>query len=279
MLYTRITPCNGLENTVAASGRLQPALWDLYQKRARTQDITEDGIFRFWDFDNWGNQADTATFMDGFTQHIDTGNSVVQVTTEEGGVLRLTTTTTDNNSVDLMSGGNVGNMHITSGMAETLAFDCRVRFTQITNTYDMFAGLTASGSAADNGFISDAGATADRGCFGFTVLEAGGSALEFTYKKSGQTAVITSGLKTIAAATWYQLGAIFDPQDQNAAHRIKIFIDNAVVGYIAAGSSAGQIGAATFPSAVIMGFGMAIKNQTNVGKSWDIDCAAVAKSQ
>src|SRR2546430_1208593 len=90
----------------AADGscRLQPSMWDLYRNRTANS-LCDDGYFRFWDFDNWGNQADTATFMDGFTQHIDTGNSIVQVTTENFGVLRLTTTTTDNNSVDVMAGG------------------------------------------------------------------------------------------------------------------------------------------------------------------------------
>ncbi len=273
MLLPRLTG-QGRENTSTTFGRFQPALWDIYQRRARTADITEDGIHRSWDFDNWGDTADSVTLKDGWTLHTDTGNSVVQVTAIDGGVLRLTTTTTDNNSVDIMEGGNVGQVSITSAGTAMTAFDCRVRFTQVTNTYNMFAGLTAAGSAADNGFFSDAGATADRACFGFTVLESGGAALEFTYKKAGQTAQITTGLKTIVGATWYCLGAIVDTTEPNPAHRVKIFIDNAVVAYL----SDTDLAAATFPSAVSMGFGMSIKNQTNVGKSWDIDCAARAMS-
>ena len=276
MLYPRIS--NGLENIAAASGRLQPALWDLVQKRVRTQDITEDGYWRFLDFDDMGDTAAGVTNKNGWGLHIDTGDVLVQLTTAEAGVLRPTTTTTDNNSIDAMYGGNVGAFHITSGMEQTCAFDCRVRFTQVTNTYNFFAGLTAAGSAADNGFFTDAGATADRGCVGFTVLEADGDALEYTHKKAGQTAVITSGLKALVVDTWYQLGLVFDPQEPLSARRIKLFIDNAVVGYVAAGSGTGAIGAATFPSAVMLNFGFALKNQTNVGKSFDIDCAAFGKS-
>lgn len=251
--------------------RLQPSLWDLFRNRTANS-LVDDGYFRFWDFDNWGDQTASTTYLDGFKCHLDTGDTIVQVTNENYGVLRPTTTTTDNNSIDLMFGGNVGSVAITSAGTQHVAFDCRVRFTQVTNTYNAFFGLTASGSAADNGFFSDAGATADRGCFGFTVLEADGDALEFTYKKASQTAQITSGLKAIAAATWYRLGAIFDPTERNPAHRVKIFIDDAEVGYL----SDTNLAAATFPSAVLMNFGMSLKNQTTVGKSWDIDCAAVA---
>lgn len=272
-LFPRITG-TGFENTAAASGRLQPALWDIYQRRSRTNDITEDGYYRFWDFDNWGDSADTVTLKDGWTLHTDTGNSIVQVTGELGGVIRPTTTTTDNNSVDAMECGNVGTVSITSGGTAMTLFDARVRFTQVTNTYNFFIGLTAAGSAADNGFFTDAGATADRACFGFQVLEADGDALEFTYKKAGQTAQITSGLKAIAAATWYQLGVIVDTTEPNPARRVKIMIDNAVVAYL----TDTQLAAATFPSGVSMGMGFSIKNQTNVGKSVDIDLAARAMS-
>ncbi len=272
-LFPRITG-TGFENTAAASGRLQPVLWDIYQRRSRTNDITEDGYHRFWDFDNWGDQTASTTALDGWKMHLDTGDTIVQVTNELGGVVRLTTTTTDNNSIDIMECGNVGTVNITSAGTAMTLFDLRVRFTQVTNTYNFFMGLTAAGSAADNGFFTDAGATADRACFGFQVLEADGDALEFTYKKAGQTAQITSGLKAIAAATWYQLGAIVDTTEPNPARRVKILIDNAVVAYL----TDTQLAAATFPSGVSMGLGMSIKNQTNVGKSVDIDLAARAMS-
>lgn len=257
----------GLENTSTTFGRFQPALWDIFQKRARTLDICEDATIRVHDFDNWGDSADSVTLKDGWTLHTDTGNSIVQAVGLVGGVLTPTTTTTDNNSIDAMESGNVGTVNITSGGTAMTAFDCRVRFTQVTNTYNFFAGFTAAGSAADNGFFTDAGATADRACFGFTVLEADGDALEFTWKKAGQTAQITSGLKAIANATWYLLGAIVDTTEPNPARRVKIFIDNQVVAYI----TDTQLAAATFPSGVSMGAGWAIKNQTNVGKSFDID--------
>jgi len=272
-LLPRITG-TGFENTSSTFGRLQPALWDIYQRRSRTNDITEDGYYRFWDFDNWGDQTASTTALDGWKLHLDTGDTIVQVTGELGGVIRPTTTTTDNNSIDVMESGGVGTVNITSAATAMTLFESRVRFTQVTNTYNFFIGLTAAGSAADNGFFTDAGATADRACFGFQVLEADGDALEFTYKKAGQTAQITSGLKAIAAATWYSLAAIYDASEQNPARRVKILIDNAVVAYL----TDTQLAAATFPSGVSMGFGFSIKNQTNVGKSVDIDLGARAMS-
>ncbi len=241
-------------------------------KRARTNDLTEDGYFRFWDFDNWGDTAAATTLQDGWKLHTDTGCSIVQVTDQNGGVIRPTTDTTDNNSIDAMEGGNVGTVTITSAGTAAVAFDARVRFTQITSTYNQYVGLTASGSAADNGFFTDAGATADRGCIGFEVVEAAGSALEFIYKKAGQTVQKTSGLKTIAAATWYNIGFIFDPAEPNPAHRIIVYIDNAEVAYV----SDTSIAAATFPSGVLLGAGWGIKNQTTAAKSNDIDCIARA---
>ena len=82
----------------------------------------------------------------------------------------------------------------------------------------------------------------------------------------------TSGLKTVAAATWYRLGALFDPAESDPTHRVKIYIEDAIVGYL----TDTNLAAATFPSAVLQTFGFGIKNQTNVAKSWDIDCAAIA---
>jgi hypothetical protein len=273
-LFPRITG-SGFENLAAASGRLQPALWDLYQRRNRVNDITEDGFFRFWDFDNWGDLTAAAVFMDGWKLRIDTGGTVTQTTTEAGGVITFATDNTDNDSIEMMECGGVGCVHVTSAGTLAVAFDCRVKFPLITNTQNHFYGLTATGSVADNGMFSDAGATADRGCIGFTVLEADGDALEFTWKKAGQTAQITSGLKAIAADTWYQLGFIFDPAEPNPARRLKIFIDNAVVAYV----SATQIAAATFPSAVLLGAGIGLKNQTTAISSGVIDCMARAMAQ
>lgn len=261
-----------LENTSGTTfGRLQPALWARYMKRTRTNDLTEDGAFVYKDFDNWGDQADTAVFMDGWKQHIDTGNSVVQVTTETGGVIRPTTTTTDNNSVDVQYGGGVGNVKITSASSVAVAFDARVRFTQVTNTYNFVCGLIGAGAAADNGFITDAGAMADIGFVGFNILEAAGATLKFTYIKAGQTAG-TATVGTVTLATWYNIGFIFDPAEPNPAHRLIYYLDNAEIGYVSDTTIAG----ATFPSAVVLGGGFCIKNQTNVAKSWDLDCMAWA---
>jgi hypothetical protein len=255
-----------------ASCRLQPSLWDLYRKRT-PNGIVDDGYFRFWDFDDWGATADSVTLKNGFGLHIDTGNSISQVATEVNGVIRLTTTTTDNNSIEVVSGGgDAGCVKVTSASSVAVAFDSRVRFTQVSDTYNMLCALIEEGTDADNGMISDAGALADKDIIGFRVLEADGDDLEFCHKKAGQTVQATSGLKAILADTWYRLGWLFDPSDSDPAKRLKIFIDDVIVGYV----SDTAIAAATFPSGEELALGLGIKNQTNVGKSWDIDCAAVA---
>ena len=274
MLLPRVG-IGGIANTSTSFGRLQPALWQCYQQRSRANDLTEDGVMVFKDFDNWGNQVATATYVDGLTIRADTGSTFTQVLTETGGVLQLNTDATDNDSIDVMYGGNVGNVKITSGGTASVAFDCRVRMTESPTAHNEFFGLTANGSAADNGFFTDAGATADRGCIGFTLLEGDTTKVEFTYKKAGQTAVITSGLTSHVGGEWVSLGFIFDPAENSVFKRLKLFVNNQEQSTY---FTTTQIAAATFPSAVILGGGFSLKNGGAAAQSTEIDLMAWAMS-
>jgi hypothetical protein len=255
-----------------ATDRLNQSMWDRFRYRTGSASMVDSTYARHWDFDTWGSQTAALTAIDGFKAFLDTGNVVTQLTTDPYGVVQLATAATDNNANSFSACGDVGTVQITSGGTKAVAFDMRVRFTQVTNTYDFFAGLTAAGSATHSGMIADDGSVADRACMGFRVTETAGSALEFIFKKAGPTVQTTTGLKVVAAATWYRLGALFDPSEPDPTHRVKIYIEDAIVGYL----TDTQLAAATFPSAVLQTFGFGIKSQAAAAKSWDIDCAAIA---
>lgn len=250
-------------------------LWDFFRGRSRSvNDLTSDDITFFTDFANFG--VGSGTVYGGYGIHLDTGNTIQEIATEVGGVVRFATDGTDNDSCELTTGGNTGVLvKIPSSAGDVVIFETRVRFTQVTNTYNAFFGLTEEGCAADDGLFTDAGAGADKDKIGFQVLEADGDALEFTYKKAGQTAVVTSGLKAISAATWYRLGFVFDPR-LPAASRLRVYIDNAATG---TSYSQTNIAAATFPAGEELALTIGLKNQTTSGQSFDVDWAGVAQAQ
>ena len=276
MLLPRVG-IGGIANTSTAFGRLQPALWQCYEQRSRANDLTEDGVMVFEDFDTWGDQVATATDVGGWKVRADTGSTYTQVTTDIGGVLKLDTDATDNDSIDAMYGKNVGNVSIQSGGSASVAFDCRIRLGEGGQVaHNEFFGLTASGSAADNGFFTDAGATADRGCIGFQILEATETYVNFTYKKAGQTAVVTTALYPRGSGgAMESFGFVFDPAERNVARRIKLFINNQEQSTY---FTTTQIAAATFPSGVLLGGGFSLKNGSAAANTTEIDLMAWAMS-
>lgn len=266
----------GYLSTTETTGRgLSANLWDRWRGRTRNaNDFTEDGITFFDDFINFG--VGSGTVYKGYGIHLDTGNTIQEIATEVGGVIKVTTDGTDNDSCELCSGGNVGTIvTIPSSAGDVVIFESRVRFTQVTNTYNAFIGLTEEGVAVDDGLFTDAGAGADKDKIGFQVLEADGDALEFTYKKAGQTAVVTTGLKAISAATWYRLGFVFDPR-LPAASRLRVYIDNA---YTGTAYTATNIAAATFPSSEELAVTVGVKNGSAAASAVDVDWVAVAQAK
>lgn len=264
--------------TTETTGRgLSANLWERWRSRTRNaNDLTEDGIQHYTDFCNFG--VASGTNYAGWGVHLDTGNTIREIATEVGGVVRFSTDDTDNDSCELCSGGNgttAGTLvKIPSSAGDVVIFECRWRPSQVTNTYCAFVGVTEEGTAVDDGMFSDAGATADKDKIGFQVLEADGDALEFIYKKAGQTAQVTSGLKAIAANTWYRLGFVYDPNLPTAT-RLRVYIDNAHVASITGAS----IAAATFPSSEELAIAAGLKNGSAAASSFDVDWVGVAQAQ
>jgi hypothetical protein len=84
--------------------------------------------------------------------------------------------------------------------------------------------------------------------------------LKFAYKKAGQTAVAVATAATIAAATWYKVGFVYDPGEV-PARRIKYFVDN-VEGTTYVTET--NIATATFPDGEEMSPIFGVKNVTDI---------------
>ncbi len=217
---------------------------------------------------NVGRYASTSG---AFRSYQDTGDTIAQVATEKSGVIRLATTTTDNNE-SWLSPGNatsvLGVISTTAGEPTMFGFGYRVRFTQVTDTYNAFLGAGEEGLAAAD-TITDAAALKTTADFiGFHVAEGDGDSLTFKYQKASaavQTA-LTYGT-ALAAATWYNLEFLYDAS-QPDSRKGTIWINGVEQSsYI----TATNIAASTFPNGEELNLLMGIKNQVNVGKSIDID--------
>lgn len=146
----------------------------------------------------------------GWEEYIDTGDTITLLTTEVGGVIQLATDTTDNDEVWLSSGGNVAGMGKVSA-GKRFWFEARVRFPQVTNTYNAYVGLSQEGCAAAD-TVGDTGALADKDLIGFFVTEADGDALTVVHNTAsgGGVTTLISSIQALTAATWYKLGMYGD---------------------------------------------------------------------
>jgi len=258
---------------------LSPRLWG---KVLGGQGLSPDGLSNGYsfadDFMNFGAVAPavsgaTEGVTGGYGYYVDTAttaNSITQVADAVGGVIRLASTATDNHETWLTSGGNTGVLGVisdTAGADKLLIFEARVRFTQVGNTYNAFVGLSEE-ALADNDTVTDAGALASKDLIGFSVLEADGDALNFVYRKAGQTAqTAIAGVQALTAATWYKVGFVYDPTALTA-NRIRVFVDNVEHATKVTGTN---IAAATFPDGEELAFLAGVKNGTASANSIDID--------
>lgn len=246
---------------------LSPRLWGKLNGQMFTPDGQQPGFYVWDDFLNTKIDADNTN---GYQYYADTGGTVTQITGVPGGVINITTDNTDNDEVWIAAGGGtgvLGTISDTAGSDKLTIFEARVKFTQVTDTYNAFIGLAEEGEA-DGDTITDAGALASIDLLGFWVLEADGNSLNFGYRKAGQTAQTTiSGVQALTAATWYKLGFVYDPLAP-AAKRISVFVDNVEQSkYV----TATNIAAATFPDGEFLTFLAGVKNQTTTISSIYID--------
>ena len=206
-----------------------------------------------------------------FRSYQDTSDTIAQVATEKSGVIRFTTAATDNNESWLSPGGAAtvnGVISTTAGEPTMYGFGYRVRFTQVTDTYNAFLGAGEEGLAAAD-TITDAAALKTTADFiGFHVAEGDGDALTFKYQKaSAAVQTVLTYSTALAAATWYNLEFLYD-SSQPDSKKGTIWINGVEqTSYI----TAANLAASTFPNGEELNLLMGIKNQTNASKSIDLD--------
>lgn len=260
-----------------STGVLSPRLWD----RITSSSMASDGAARLVlvgdDFMSFGgtvtsNVGTYAGAVGGYTSYEDTGASIAQRADQKGGVIRITTDGTDNDEAWLQSCGGagvLGSIATAVANAHLTVFEARVKFGQISDTYNAFIGLAEEGSAAAD-FVSDAGAIGNKDQIGFQVLEGStlGAKLKFVWKKAGQTAVtLYSTLQTLVAGTYYNLGFVYDPSAP-LANRLAVYVDNAEKSTYGTYT---QLSAATFPDGEGLAFLAGVKNGTTAATYIDVD--------
>lgn len=254
---------------------------NIFNSKFRIDQILSDpskGSLLFEDFRNFGGTVDSnvGTYVGesgSWKSYEDTGGSIAQRADEVTGVIRLTTDATDNDEVWLQSCYGAGVLGMVSDSVPYLqAFEARVRFGQIGNTFNAFIGMSEEGLAAADTF-TDAGAMADKDFLGYRVLEADGDELDAMYKKSGQTEVeVIDGAQALVANTWYKIGWLYDPSAPSSK-KIQFFIDNVDQGtYVTAAS----IAAATFPDGEELSILLGVKNGSAAASYIDVDWVAQA---
>lgn len=194
------------------------------------------------------------------------------VRSERGGVLRFSHGT-DNEEASLQWCDDSAAFVIsdTAGEDFALAFEARVKFGSIANdVLGGFVGLAEENAAAHN-FIADAGTMVDKDFIGFHRLEGDGDAIDFIYKKNGQTQQsLISDMATIAADTYVKLGFLYDPE-ADASERITAFVNGVPQ---STKVTAALIAAATFPDGEEMSPIAGVKLATGSAHTMDMDWIA-----
>lgn len=259
---------------------LSPRLWSRVDGQALAPDGASNGYMIADDFLSFGGTVATnvGTYSNGYKSYEDNSNTITQVATEVGGVLRFTGAAADNNESWLQSGystGVLGKISDTAGSDKLMIFEARFRVSSVVDDVcSLFLGLTEEGLAAQNTKVDDTGVFADKDRIGFETVHTNGgttgtnAALNFIYEKAGQTAqTLISGVKTLVADTWYKVGFVYDPAAE-ASKRIRVYVDNVEQStYV----TATQIATATFPDGEELAFLAGMKAGTATASNLDLD--------
>jgi hypothetical protein len=206
----------------------------------------------------------------GYSAYQDGSNTILQLATEVGGVVRITTDTTDNDESWLQLGGVAGvfGKLATTSAGKKLCFETRFRVDTITSR-NIFIGLAEEGFAAGDA-ITDAGAMVTTKDFiGFRSLEGDANALDNVYQAASQTTVVVKDdAQTLVASTWYKVGFIYDPNYYNTNKSIRFFIDGVELGD---GVAYSALDDATFPGGEELSPVFGVKNGTTAAINLDID--------
>lgn len=259
---------------------LSPRLWARPVGQGLSPDGHSNGYLIHDDFRSFGIGTAVAANVGYYVGQAgsyysfeDTGNNAIaQLATERTGAVRLSVDADDDSETWLQLGNATSVASVisdTAGDDKLLIFEARFRPGDVVG--NRFIGLGEEGFAA-NSAITDAGAMVDKDWIGFFALQDAPTTLKFGYKKAGQTVqnVITSGLATLAANTWYKVGFVYDPAAV-ASKRIRVFVDNVEAGtYV----TAANIAASTFPDGEELAPVFGVKNVTDT-MTMDIDWFAL----
>jgi hypothetical protein len=233
---------------------LSPRIWSRIFGAAMPPDGSDQLYLTGSDFRLFGKTtavaANVGRYNDGHCQYLsyeDTGDTIAQIETDRNGAIKFTTAATDNNEDWLQPGDTKSVSAIVSSTAadkKLLAFECRFKIGQLAETA-VFIGLSEEGLAGANTLVDDTGALASKDMIGFHIpTHASVATCSFVFRKAGQTAVtLISGLKTMVADTYYNMGFVFDPLADNSK-RLIVYLDNAEQSTYGTNT---QLTAATFP--------------------------------
>lgn len=203
----------------------------------------------------------------GYYSYQDTGDTITQIATEVGGVIRIATDGTDNDEAWLQLGGSTGVFgKIASSSGKLLIFEARFRIDTIT-ARNLFLGLAEEGFAAADA-ITDAGAMVTTKDFiGFRSLEGDANGLDTVYQKASQTTgVVKDDAHTLVASTWVKAGLVFDPE--RTVDAIRFYINGVKQADVVASS---VLDDATFPDGEELTFVAGVKNGGAVATLLDLD--------
>ena len=252
-------PPSGLVTTYRGSSyrAFSPRIWSRLQQIALATPNGDDGLYVIGsDLRAFGPttalSSTTGRYAsDGgivYLSYQDTSDTIAQIATDRNGAVTLTTAATDNNQSVLVAGSGAASVMAlisdTAGDDKPCAFECRFKIGVLAETA-AFIGLSEEGLAADSTLIDDTGALASKDFIGFHIpAHASVATCSAVYRKAGQAATTSiSGLKTMVADTYYNMGFVYDP-GKPTANRITWYLDNAEQTTYVTGT---QIAAATFP--------------------------------
>jgi hypothetical protein len=259
----------------------QPRIVDRISRSLATPDGDDEGYLWSTDFRNFGLStavsSNVGRYGDSqagqFISYEDTGDAIAQIATYRQGAITFTTAATDNNESWLMPGGAASVMGLisdTAGDDKLLAFDCRFKIGVLAET-GFAIGLSEEGLAAANTLVDDTGALASKDFIGFHCpMHASVATCSFVWRLAGQSMVTgISGLKTMVADTYYNMGFVYDPKEI-PSKRIKIYLDNAE--QTTYGTST-HISAGTFPDGEELSPLFGLKTGAASAKTLTIDSA------
>lgn len=149
-------------------------------------------------------------------------------TAKELGVLLGTTNNTDDDEIGYQLGlGNQWRIGNTAGNTGKLAFEARVKVSEVTDNACSLAVGLIEGPVAANHVDDNTGEIKDSLSFiGFRSLYDDGNAMDIVYQDTGASAVQTllANAAIISANTYVNLGFLWDPDNEDAKY-VRFFVN------------------------------------------------------